>query len=289
MEPGAIHLLRWALYTDLGLLFGMPLFALYNPGAEHVPRKLLLVLAIAGIVLTLASLQLTSAAMAGASAAQIDPQLLGMVVGQTGFGRAALVRLILLSALAAIASITAKNGWLATMLGGGALLTLAWAGHGNSTPRPGGSIHLAAGLIHLLAAGTWLGALAMFLRLIPRDVEVCYAALRRFSTVGTIAVIALAASGLINVVYQIDLDQRGWGPPNVYERLLLLKLVLFGGMLVMASINRFKLTPRLAARSAATGIAESGRALRTSISVEFTLALAVLALVGWLGTLDPAS
>lgn len=288
MEPGAIHLLRWALYTDLGLLFGMPFFALYNPGAEHVPRKFLLVLAITGIVLTLASLQLTSAAMAGASAAQVDPQLLGMVVGQTGFGQAALVRLVLLSALAAIALIAVKGEALATVLGGGALVTLAWAGHGSSTPGPGGAIHLAADLIHLLAAGTWLGALAMFLRLILREAEVCYSALKRFSTVGTIAVVALATSGLVNAAYQIDLDQRGWSPLNIYERLLLLKLVLFGGMLMLATINRFQLTPRLAAQGTATGIAKARRALRKSIAVEFALALAVLALVAWLGTLDPA-
>lgn len=288
MEPGAIHLLRLALYIDLGLLFGMPLFGIYSTGAGRAPRKLLLALAIAGIVLTLASLQLTAAVMADAPPTQVDPQLLGMVAAQTAFGTAALVRLAILTAMAAVALTASAGDRLTAVLGGGALLTLAWGGHGNSTPGAGGIVHLAADMIHLLAASTWLGALVMFLRMIPGEPEVCYAALKRFSVVGTVTVIALAGSGLINAAYQIDLDQRGWGPPNLYERLLLLKLVLVGGMLMFAALNRFQLTPRLGVQGGATGIA-AARTLRWSISLEFALAVAVLALVAWLGTLDPSA
>jgi putative copper resistance protein D len=289
VEPGAIHLLRWALYADLGLLFGMPLFGIYSTGAERVPRKLLLALAVAGIALTLASLQLTAAAMADAPPRQIDPQLLGMVAGQTAFGMAALIRLAVLTALMVIALTAAVGDRLAAVLGGGALLTLAWGGHGNSTPGASGVVHIAADMIHLLAAGTWLGALVMFLRLIAGEPEVCYGALKRFAAVGTVTVIALAASGLVNAAFQIDLDQRGWGPPNLYERLLLLKLVLVGGMFMFAALNRFQLTPRLGVQGGAIGIGAARRALRWSISLEFALAIAVLALVAWLGTLDPSA
>lgn len=289
MEPGAIHLLRWALYADLGLLFGMPLFTLYNGGTEHVPRKFLLVPAVTGIVLTLASVQLTSASMAGVPAMQVDPQLLGVVVGQTSFGQAALVRLVLLSALATIALIAVKGRWFATVLGGGALLTLAWSGHANATEGMGGVIHLAVDMVHLLAASIWLGALFMFLRLIPGPSEVCYRALRRFSTVGTIVVTALVASGLGNAAYVIDLDQWAWPSFNLYERLLLLKLILFGGMLMMAIVNRFRLTPQFGEQDLLVHAAHRQRALRSSIAVEFVLAMSILALVAWLGTLDPSA
>lgn len=93
---------------------------------------------------------------------------------------------------------------------------------------------------------------------------------------------------IVNAAYQFDLDQRGWGPPNIYERLLLLKLVLVGGMLMLATINRFQLTPRLAGQGAMTGVATARSALRWSISLEFALAMAVLALVAWLGALYPS-
>lgn len=289
MEPGAIHLLRWALYADLGLLFGMSFFAIYNPGAKRVPRKFLWMLAGVGIFLTLASLQLTAAAMADASAMRVDPQLLALVIGQTGFGQAAIVRLALLSALVPVSLIVVETEWPAALLGGAALLTLAWGGHGSSTPETGGAIHLAADLIHLLAAGTWLGALAMFLRLIPGEPEMCYSALRRFSVVGTSAVIALVVSGAVNAAYQIDFVRRGWGPLTTYESLLVLKLVLFGGMLMLATINRFLLTPSLASHGSLANLTRTRRALRRSISIEFAVAFAVLALVGWLGTLDPGA
>lgn len=84
----------------------------------------------------------------------------------------------------------------------------------------------------------------MFLRLIPGEAEMCYSARKRFSAVGTIAVTALVASGAINAAYQIDLDQRGWSPPNLYESLLLQKHIFVGGILMLAKINHFLLTPR---------------------------------------------
>ena len=39
------------------------------------------------------------------------------------------------------------------------LASLAWAGHGGATPGRPGDLHLAADMLHLLAAGAWLGTL----------------------------------------------------------------------------------------------------------------------------------
>ena len=39
------------------------------------------------------------------------------------------------------------------------LASLAWAGHGAATPGAAGDLHLAADVLHLLAAGLWLGTL----------------------------------------------------------------------------------------------------------------------------------
>jgi hypothetical protein len=64
---------------------------------------------------------------------------------------------------------------------------------------------------------------------------------------------------------------------------LLLKLGVFAAMLALAATNRFWLTPRLS-------LAGEGalRWLARNSAVEFVLALAILAIVGMLGTLHPA-
>lgn len=72
-----------------------------------------------------------------------------------------------------------------------------------------------------------------------------------------------------------------------YGKLLIIKLLLFVGMLALAGLNRWRLTPGLgiAIRNGDTASAIIG--LRRSLLVEGGAALAILALVAWLGTLDP--
>jgi len=49
--------------------------------------------------------------------------------------------------------------WTALLFAAAMLASLAWAGHGTATPGPSGDLHLAADVLHLLAAGLWLGTL----------------------------------------------------------------------------------------------------------------------------------
>lgn len=142
-------------------------------------------------------------------------------------------------------------------------------------------MHLVGDIIH----AAWLGVLVMLLRLIPGPAELCYFALKCFS----IAVTAPTASGVVNAAYQIDLDQSGWVLLNLYECLLLLKLVLFGGKFMLATIYRFRLTPKLDARGTAAEIDGVRCALRSIIAAECALPLDVLAPVAWLDTLDPTA
>jgi putative copper resistance protein D len=53
--------------------------------------------------------------------------------------------------------------WTALFLAAAMLASLAWAGHGASTPSPAGDLHLVADFLHLLAAGLWLGTLPPFI------------------------------------------------------------------------------------------------------------------------------
>jgi copper resistance protein D len=67
-----------------------------------------------------------------------------------------------------------------------------------------------------------------------------------------------------------------------YGRLLAFKILLFLVMVIVASINRFRLAPRISHDPGAL------RALGWTVALEQGLALAVLAIVSVLGTWPPA-
>ena len=109
--------------------------------------------------------------------------------------------------------------------------------------------------------------------------------LARFSLLGTIFVATLVGTGLINGVMIV-----GWADlpallGSRYGWLLGAKLALFGGMLALAALNRWRLTPALE-RAQSNRAAAIGH-LRWSLAVETGAAVAILALVALLGTLDP--
>jgi putative copper resistance protein D len=74
-----------------------------------------------------------------------------------------------------------------------------------------------------------------------------------------------------------------------YGRVLLAKLAVFGLMLAFAAINRIVLTPRLVAPANGQSRPAAVPTLITHCVVEFVLGLIILSVVGWLGTLHPAS
>src|SRR3546814_10219776 len=57
---------------------------------------------------------------------------------------------------------------LAATLAGGALASLAWNGHAAAGEGVAGAVRLAAGLVHLLAAGGWIAVVLMFLGMLLR-------------------------------------------------------------------------------------------------------------------------
>ena len=72
------------------------------------------------------------------------------------------------------------------------------------------------------------------------------------------------------------------------RQLLLVKIVVFFGMLALAALNRWRLTPSLDVGTTAHGDLRRATArVKASVAIETTLALAVVLTVSWLGTLDP--
>lgn len=160
--------------------------------------------------------------------------------------------------------------------------SLAWSGHGAATPGARGDLHLAADILHLVAAGIWLGGLVPYAMLLAMRPGAAAEATARFSWLATIGVLVLLPTGIVN----------GWAilpglaalTGTLYGKLLLAKIGLFLLMLAFAGVNRFVLTPRLASAKSS----DARTRLIIHSGCEIALGLAILALVGVLGTLAPA-
>ena len=304
---------RWALYIDLMLLFGLPMFALYGLGGgersrhDIVPlRPLLPLLSVAAILLSLLWLANVCASMAGTDILRLDRATVDMVATQTPLGVAWQVRLAALAAVLLLAVLprrrTNRPVLLATSLAAGvAVATLAWAGHGAAGEGPAGNIQLTADIVHLLAAGIWIGALVAFTLLLIRShtmsvrengrleehIAVTHHALEKFSVAGSIVVGLLIATGLVNSVMLVGIVNAPHLLSTLYGQVLAAKLVVFGIMLLLAGQNRFRLTPALDRARRTRNLAASLAALRRSLLLETGAGLAVLGLVAWLGTLSP--
>lgn len=163
------------------------------------------------------------------------------VLTDTSFGH------VLLSQLAALAASGAalrwgRRRWAAALFGVAAALQ---AGHGHALAMEDGpGLLLLAGVVHLLAAGAWLGGLLPLLVLVHgAPAKVGAAGARWFSPLGKWCVAGVAGSALV----------QGWmlvgGLPGLvgtaYGWVALAKLGLLGVLLGFAAANRYRLAPAL--------------------------------------------
>ncbi|NHX03116.1 copper homeostasis membrane protein CopD [Pseudomonas koreensis] len=279
-------ILRLALYVDLLLLFGVALFALYNVNAPLRFRPLLRGLALLGALLSVAGLLLMTSAMSGETElAALWPHLQMMLL-ETDVGLAWALRMIAL-----IVVLVQPGKWLASMAGAVALSSLAWSGHGAMDEGWLRLWHFLSDILHLLAAGAWLGGMLALVLLTRGGVDeaqtrLMAAAVKRFEWIGAAIVLTLSVSGVVNYLFIVGprLDDVLLG---TYGMLLAIKVLLFAAMLVLAALNRFHLGPALE-RSIRDGQhVIAANALRRSVLLELGLALLIVALVAWLGTLSP--
>jgi putative copper resistance protein D len=297
---------RFGLYLDQMALFGLPLFALYGlRGAERSPeglrsfRRFLAAAALAGLLLSGLAILALTASMSGVSLGQVEPSSLSMLVFETDIGLAWQARMAALGLFLVVALVADPAGragsWALALLAGIALATLAWSGHGTMTEGAAGTVHLVSDIIHLLASGVWLGALLALSYLLFRPsrsmtsahVEASHRALASFAFVGTGVVTILVLTGLINSWFLIGVGGAASILEGLYGQLLVAKLLLFLVMLALAAMNRYRMTPALEAAIARGDHSAAVTGLRTSLAVETGSAVAVLALVAWLGTLAP--
>lgn len=283
--------IRFAHYADLMLLFGLPLFTLFNPLGRNslaTNGRVLLFLILGGLALSTLSIVAMTASMAGVAILDVDCTSIWAMISQTPMGAAWSVRMCVL-ALLAISFVIMRRPTVLASLGAITLGSLAWTGHGAAGEGNAGIIQLIADVVHLLAAGAWLGAIVGLGSMIwaSRNTAATFGALENFTSVGTIIVASVIGSGLVNAFYLVGWSNLATLPFTLYGQLLLVKIALVGAMLGVAALNRFKLTPALGAEIRNDRIYPARGGLRLSLILELSLAAAILGLVAWLGTLEP--
>lgn len=296
---------RFALYMDLMLLFGLAIFGLYSlRGKERVSgavlnfESLVFGAVVAGILLSLAAMLLLAKAMSGVSDfTELNHHIVEMVITGTDVGLMWMVRIAAL-VMAGIGLTLNKrlptlSLWLVTVCGAIALSTLAWTGHGAMDEGNRRYMHFASDIFHLLAAGGWVGALAAFALLLrskilsgEQEVRILSRVLTGFESAGALIVVSLAITGVVNYLFIVGptLDRIAL---STYGALLFLKILLFAAMLALATLNRFHLSPLLARSIQSGEYSGAVNVLRRSMAIEFSVAIIIVCLVAWLGTLSP--
>ena len=305
MENLPVIVIRFALYADLMVLAGMVAFSLYALSSEERTsgilslRKTTVGLSLIGLLLSGLGMLALAAAMAGSSVWAVDGEILREIIGESAIGTAWIVRMVamFIAVLAASALDRRPSAARLVLLASTALAiaTLVWTGHAGASEGWTGTVHQLSDIIHMLAAAVWFGGIAAFswmlLRPIARPanehVSVAHRALEQFTRVGTITVGLIVATGLINSLILMGWPSLSRLLASLYGQLLLAKLGLFGAMLALAAANRWRLTPALGVALGSADVAPAIRDLRRSLILECAAALAILALVAWLGTLDP--
>ena len=277
---------RFAHFAAITLLFGLAAFPFYavRPG-EDVPRfdRALKACAVMALVTGWLELAAMAANAGGSLSAAFDLTIFSAVATDTEYGRVWVGRLLLAILLLAIRvrRRPARDPWL---LGASGLLlaSVALTGHSAMPGGVPGLLHKVADVAHLLAAGWWIGGLLALVLLATSLGDRAAVVLERFSGVGYGAVAAIVATGLFKSA--ILLATITSSVSTAYGWVLLTKVGLFAGMGVLALSNHFWITPALA-RGGDQRL-WLGR-LRTQVAIEFGLGVAILAVVGALGAMQP--
>lgn len=298
----ALVAVRALHFASAIVLFGQFVFA-YGVSPERRLARGGRAIAAAGlavaIVTALAWLALEAASMSGTPiAAAMREGVWRVVLERTLFGQVWLLRgalaLLLVLALLAMGAATHATRNVAQALAAAFaalyLASLACTGHAAANAGADRVMHVGADGLHLLAAGGWLGALlplAMLLREASANAARLDAASRatgRFSLLGMACVGTLALTGLVNACYAMRQVSALF--TSDYGRTLLAKLALFAAIVVLAAVNRTRLTPRLAASDSRNARA-AVRSLARNAVVEAALGFAIVAIVGLLGITMP--
>jgi putative copper resistance protein D len=296
-----LEAIRFVHFAAAMAAFGIGAFRLYafagDTTSSHTPARIALDLTLAramtasaavALVSALAMVPCIAAEMAAMPSAALDPLILRVVVSATEFGHAWCWHVGFAVALLLLCMLPRRH-LQATAVALLMLISLGWVGH--ATMDMGGvAVHEVNQMVHLTAAGIWLGGLVplgILLRRATRPegaeyIPLARTALPHFSQMGYAAVVLVALTGFVNSIFLVGSVKALLMTP--YGRRLIVKIALFAAMVGLALINRFRLMPHLRGTAPAVPL----RVLFRSVVAEQALGLAILAVVAVLGTLAPA-
>ncbi len=276
-------LARFAALAALLAMAGVPLYLVIARQAllGRQMRRMLAVLAAASMLASLWWALASVAAMAAMPITALDRETVLAVLGATPTGTVLALRLaagVFLLACLALSPRSLPAALIALV----ALISSAWTGHSGAAEGALGLVQRGFDTVHLGAASLWLGALLVFLASLTgqQDRFMLVDRLSAFARTGTAVVVLLAVTGSADALL---IAREGWSLTSGWSVLLAAKLALFLTMLGLAAINRWRLTPALAANAPG-----AKRRLAVSLAFETLCALAVVALVAVLGLLDPS-
>lgn len=284
-------LCRWLHFSALMSLTGCSVFtALLAPTRFRacLRKKFHTLLVVSAITVLLSAIMLLAgqtALLAGAWQA-LKHIAIWQDVMETHFGRVWQWQLFFAAFAVLALLINDKDRptwWL--LAGAAQLMGLALTGHAAMSDGLAGIMQRTNQMIHLLAATFWVGGLLPVLLLMREasQPDTRYDALRtlmRYSRYGHLAVALVILTGIVNALLI-----PGWSPAhfNLYNRLLLLKILLVAGMCIVALFNRYWLVPRFQCRGE-----KARHTFVLTTLAEIVLSAVVLLLVSVFATLEPA-
>jgi len=258
--------------------------------AKDAPRLRLWLLRVARISAVLALMvgiawiMVESAVIAGAGSVAMTLHALPVVALRTQFGQWLLARVVLLLAVLPLLRPWRVGNAGAAVLAAMALALQPMLGHAGALGGSLGTTLIVSEILHLLAAGAWLGGLLpLFITLGTLPHKAAATSCRSFTPVGLSAVLVLGGTAAVQVTEFMGGVPGLFG--TAYGRIALVKLGLFAVLLALAAINRLALTERLA--EAALDAAR--RHMRVSVATEAVLGMLVVLTAGFLASYAPGT
>lgn len=167
---------------------------------------------------------------------------------------------------------------------------------GHAAVRQPVALSLPANVLHVMAAGAWIGGLAVLVLALPvaarrlpgpERSELLAGVLTRFSMLALAAVAVLLAAGVVQSLQELRAPGDLLG--TAFGRAVAAKIALGLALVTCGAVNRHRTIPALR-RAAADGVPDerTGRLLRRTLRAELVLGVAALGISGALAGYQPA-
>ncbi len=275
-----LWLSKIALYAGLFLGVGGVFFLATLGSSVMAGRRATSALVLVGAAGAVVSAGFQGLDALGAPVARIADSVVWSTGLGTTYGRTVIMAL---GALAVAGLARLAGGMLAAVVATLALLAAALApalsGHASAADPQG--LMRPAVFLHVLAIAAWTGALVPLGLSLARREAGAPQALMRFSRAIPAIVAVLVVAGLVLTVVQVETPRAL--VETAYGRLLAVKLGLLAGLFVLAAVNRWLLTTRVAA-----GDPGAMRRMVRAVALETLVVVAILAVAaGWRFTPPP--